>query len=118
MLNPKLKDVWIYRNAIVKEVYDGDTYTVDIDLGFDIWAKKQKIRLFGLDTPEVRGKERPQGLIVRDLMRKMILGKKIEVHTLQSKKGKYGRWLGVIYLEDENINEFLINNGHAKKAFY
>ena len=49
-------------NAIVTKVYDGDTITVDIDLGLGVWLKKQTIRLYGINTPELRGDEREEGL--------------------------------------------------------
>ena len=38
----------------VLRVVDGDTVDVDIDLGFSTWLKKQRIRLYGIDTPETR----------------------------------------------------------------
>ena len=47
--------------AIVISVYDADTITVDIDLGFHIWARSEKIRLFGIDAPEVRGPSARRG---------------------------------------------------------
>ena len=42
-----------YKCTVVK-IIDGDTVDVDIDLGFDVWLKKQRIRLYGVDTPESR----------------------------------------------------------------
>ena len=99
--------------AIVTQVYDGDTITVDIDLGFDVILKKQKIRLLGIDTPEVRGPERANGLISRDALRGRILDKQVIIKT--EKRGKYGRWLGIIYIKDTNINQWLINEGYAKE---
>ena len=36
---------------------DGDTVDVDIDLGFSTWLKKQRIRLYGIDTPESRTRD-------------------------------------------------------------
>ena len=48
--------MWIYR-AIVKKVYDADTITVDIDLGFGVWLFKQSIRLLHVDALEIRGKK-------------------------------------------------------------
>ena len=42
-----------YSCKIVK-VIDGDTADVDIDLGFGVWLKKQRIRFYGIDTPESR----------------------------------------------------------------
>jgi len=79
--------------AKVTKVYDGDTFTVDIDLGLGVWMHGQKIRLYGVDTPEVRGKERARGIQVRDYVRELILGENVLLRTFKDKKGKYGRWL-------------------------
>jgi len=45
-----------YKCKIIK-VIDGDTTDVDIDLGFGVWLKKQRIRFFGIDTPESRTRD-------------------------------------------------------------
>jgi len=105
--------MWEYR-AFVRKVYDGDTITVDFDLGFDILLKNQKIRLAGINAPEVRGEQRAEGLISRDALRSRIANKWIRIKTEKDKKGKYGRWIGTVILDDENINEWLINEGFAK----
>ena len=101
--------------ATVTKVYDGDTITVDFDLGFGILIRKQKIRLLGINTPEVRGPEKPQGIISRNALRQRILGKVVTVKTSKDKKGKYGRWLGEVFMEEENINQWLITEGYAKE---
>ncbi len=101
--------------ATVTKVYDGDTITVDFDLGFGILIRKQKIRLLGINTPEVRGPEKPQGIISRNALRQRILGKVVTIKTSRDKKGKYGRWLGEVFVEDENINQWLISEGYAKE---
>jgi len=101
--------------ATVTKVYDGDTITVDFDLGFGILIRKQKIRLLGVNTPEVRGAEKPEGIISRDALRQRILGKVVTVRTSKDKKGKYGRWLGEVFMEEENINQWLISEGYAKE---
>ena len=101
--------------AFVRKVYDGDTITVDIDLGFGIWVKKQKLRLYGIDTPEVRGESRPEGLKSRDALIDRVLNKEIKIKTQKDKKGKYGRWLATIYDEsDESINDWLLRENYAK----
>jgi len=110
-------DTYIY-NAYVTSVYDGDTITCNINCGFGVELKKQKIRLFGLNTPEVRGEEKAEGIVSRDKLRERILDKEILLKTKKDKKGKYGRYLGVVYLGDENINEWLVESGLAKKAEY
>ncbi len=110
-------------NAVVKSVYDGDTITVDIDLGLKTWIKAEKIRLHGINAPEIRGASRPKGLAARDFLREMILGKKIIVRTIKDKKGKYGRYLGEIIIVNENgtetnINDLLVQKGYAEYKEY
>ena len=55
--------------AIIIEVYDGDTVTADIDLGFNTWRMGEKLRLARINAPEVRCKERSEGLKARDWLR-------------------------------------------------
>jgi micrococcal nuclease len=99
--------------AHVVSIYDGDTITADIDLGFGVILRKQKIRLAYIDTPEIRGEERDKGLLARDYLRDLILDKEITLKTLKDKSGKYGRWLGIIYYDQTNVNDLLIAEGHA-----
>lgn len=99
--------------AFVRKVYDGDTVTVDIDLGFDVVLKGQKIRLVRINAPEVRGKERADGLKSRDALREKIGNKWIKIKTQKDKKGKYGRWLGEIWIDEVCVNDWLIQEGHA-----
>ena len=100
--------------AYVTGVYDGDSITIDIDLGFGIIMKKQKIRLAEIDTPELRGDEREQGLISRDWLREKILEKNISINTIKDTTGKYGRYIGYIYLNGINLNEQMLNEGLAE----
>lgn len=110
-------DVYTYK-AFVTSVYDGDTITCDIDCGFGIVLKKQKIRLYGLNAPEVRGESKELGIITRDKLRERILNKDIYLKTIKDKKGKYGRYIATIYIETENINDWLVQNNLAVKAEY
>ena len=57
----RLKSRLYYYAAYVSDVYDGDTFTVDIDLGLGLWRRDQKIRLWKVNTPEVSGEEREEG---------------------------------------------------------
>jgi micrococcal nuclease len=107
-------DLYIYR-AYVKAVYDGDSITCDISLGFYVTLRDQKIRLLGINTPEIRGEQREQGLISRDRLREKILDKWVVIQTQKDKKGKYGRWLGEIWLEDECVNDWLLKEGYAEE---
>ena len=101
--------------AYVRKVYDGDTITVDIDLGFGIVIHNQKIRLLRINTPEIRGPERESGLKSRDALRGKIANKWIRLQTKKDKKGKYGRWLGEVWIDNTNINDWLLTEGLAEE---
>ena len=117
--NKHLSNEYCYPIEIVS-VYDGDTITVNIDLGFGVELKKQKIRLYGINTPEVRGSSRDLGIISRDYVREKILDKNIMLQSIKDKKGKYGRWLGIVLMEEEkvNLNKELISKNLAIFADY
>ncbi len=98
-------------------VYDGDTVTAMVDLGF-LHFQEMKLRLYGIDTPELRGPERKQGIIVRDILREMILNKEVTIRSYKDKQGKYGRYLANIITEDGlEVNQWLVDNGHAKEYY-
>lgn len=114
--------------AIVDSVYDGDTIKVSIDLGLGIWRRSQTIRLWGIDTPEIRGKEREEGKRVGDFVRELLEGKEILLRTIldkhgQDKTGKFGRLLGEILLDGQdgkliNVNQLLVEKGMALVKTY
>lgn len=91
--------------ATVTDVYDGDSITVNIDLGFWIIMHEQKIRLYGINAPEIKGIDREKGLQSKEWLKNKILGKTIILQTIKDKSEKYGRLLGVIYLPEISINE-------------
>ena len=111
--------LYLYR-ATVTSVYDGDTITVDIDLGFSVVLRNIKLRLLGIDTPEMRGgtpETKSYAKKARDYVREKCLGKEIYVES--RKKGKYGRYLAIIWtVEDDeksekSINDLLLENNLA-----
>lgn len=103
--------------AKVLSIYDGDSLRLDIDLGFKVVMHNQRVRLLGIDAPEVRGDERDQGLITRDHLRELLQDKEVIIKTFKDKYGKYGRWLVDVFLPSEdgllNINRHLIDEGLA-----
>ncbi len=106
-----------YKIKEILKVYDGDTITVMIDLGFGV-QKKEKLRLALIDAPEVRGESRPEGLVSRDWLRQRLndatkAGEDIIIRTFRDRKGKYGRYIAVIYINEVDINLQMINEGHA-----
>jgi len=102
---------YIYK-ANVLNVVDGDTIDVSIDLGFGTF-RSERLRLFGINAWETKGCEREQGLIAKDYLTQLILDKNIVIQTFKDKKGKYGRYLAQIYLDELDINADLIIRGHA-----
>jgi micrococcal nuclease len=118
-----MEKVLYHYKAIIIEVYDGDTCTIDIDLGLNIWNKGEKIRLNRINAPELRGDEKTKGLESRDYLRSLILAKEVFIETIKDKKEKYGRYLAEVWLEDENgkfinINDEMVKNGLAKYQTY
>lgn len=101
-----------YKATVVK-VIDGDTIDVDIDLGFYTVLLKQRVRLYGIDAPEVRGKERFAGLESKSWLKQQIENKVIELVTFKDAKGKYGRWLGIVYMASKNVNQQMVELGLA-----
>ncbi len=105
--------------AVVKRIYDADTIWVDISTGFRQWILNEPIRLFGINAPELRGSQRPQGLRSRDALRaKLPVGTEIVLETIKDKKGKYGRYLGIVWLGKTNINKWLVRRGYAEEKMY
>lgn len=101
-------------------IYDADTVRIVADLGFGLTSELGPCRLYGLDAPEVRGPERPQGLAARDFLRDLIEpGAWFTIRTFKDDKGKYGRYLVEISLDDgTNVNDLLIETGHAVARTY
>ena len=98
-------------NCKIRRVVDGDTIDVDIDLGFDTWKCGERIRLFGVDCPECRSRDKEEkaaGLAAKDFVKRLLHDG--GTYTLTTKeKGKFGRYLGVIFISDKtSINAALV----------
>lgn len=102
-------------NATVVKVVDGDTVDLDIDLGFYM-KTRQRIRLANIDAPEMRGKEKQQGKEAKAFLKELLLTEDNKVQVETVKTGKFGRWLGVLYLKqlDHSVNAEMIDKGHAE----
>jgi micrococcal nuclease len=108
--------MYTYKANIVR-VVDGDTVIADIDLGFNIWQKDQSIRLSGINAPELKGATLEAARQSRQFLEKLVLNKRVVIRTEKDKREKYGRWLGVIQIEEDKnlieINRRMIAEGHA-----
>ena len=108
-----------YRCKVVK-IIDGDTVDVDIDLGFGVWLHKERVRLYGIDTPESRTRdleEKKYGLAAKDFLTGMLDDDQIILKTHKDKTGKFGRILGELWrtsnYTDKSINRYMIEKHHA-----
>ena len=101
----------------VKRVVDGDTVDVVIDLGFDIHYSS-RVRLYGIDTPESRTRnkdEKVRGIMSKEYLIDALSKGQVVIKTYRDKKGKFGRVLGEMYVEDTNINLMMVDEYLAVK---
>jgi micrococcal nuclease len=104
-------------NVNVTRVVDGDTVDVDIDLGFGMIYKKQRVRMMGIDTPESRTRdleEKFYGKESKKFLETLLL--EAPVTLVSHEKGKFGRILGELFIYgnmDRSVNQMMIDNFHA-----
>tara|TARA_A100001037_G_C14893951_1_gene519707 strand:- start:33 stop:395 length:363 start_codon:yes stop_codon:yes gene_type:complete len=107
--------------CVVTRVVDGDTVDVDIDLGFGVWLKKQRVRLMGVNAPESRTRdleEKKRGLAAKEFVKAFCPEGQV-VKLRSHDRGKFGRILGEIIVfdskldQESTINQMLIREGHA-----
>ena len=102
--------------------YDGDTIDLIIDVGFKM-TTRQRIRLLGVNTPELRGASKEKGLYWRDMTRKWLKDAKdkskeewyLKINTFKS--DAFGRYLADISREsitNKSLGQYLIRIGCPK----
>jgi micrococcal nuclease len=109
-----------YRATILK-IVDGDTVDVDIDLGFGIWIRNERVRIAGIDTPESRTRDKEEkkfGLLAKARLKELLKTDDVILQTQIDKsgedaKGKFGRILGDFILDNTTAGATLIAEGHA-----
>ena len=112
--------MWTYRAKVIR-VVDGDTVDVDIDLGFGIWQKNERVRIMGIDTPESRTRDKEEkkyGLAAKAYVERFLDDEWLTLKTAEfNAVGKFGRILGSLYrtssFADQSLNEYLIEKHHA-----
>jgi endonuclease YncB( thermonuclease family) len=130
----------------LKGIYDADTQTFDFLLGMGVVLRDQTVRLWGIDAWELRGPEKPRGVEALAYARSVLFKdeggtlkpRPIVLRTYEDKRGKYGRWLVEVFvqtgfrpaftdrggtdqparIEWVNLNEALVENGHAEVVDY
>ena len=115
----KMAQLHFYGVKEVVKIVDGDTVDLLIDLGFDL-SIKIRVRMSGINAWESRTrnlKEKKLGLAAKDRLRELCeqAMEKKSLKILTTEKGKYGRYLGVLYGNGKNINDLLVSEGHAHR---
>ena len=111
-----------YRCKIIK-IIDGDTVDVDIDLGFGIWHHKERVRIYGLDAPESRTRDKIEkvfGKFAKQCVKDWLpTGSIQKLVTEKDKSGKFGRILGKFRVHEPHLdryvilNDFMVDNHYA-----
>ena len=115
-----------YKCTILR-VVDGDTVDVDIDLGFGVWMRKERVRLLGIDTPESRTSDKVEkvyGNLAKDFVKSYLpVGSSQTLQTEKDKTGKFGRILGRFLVYDNvtdahvHLGDFMIRE-HLAVAYH
>ena len=109
---------YTYRVLEITKVVDADTIDVVLDLGLHVRVHR-RLRFMGIDTWEVRGSEREQGLIAKERLEEMLANEEdVYVQTVMDSEGKYGRLLAWLWTEQSHdvltcLNEQLLAEGHG-----
>ena len=111
----------------IDRVVDGDTVDVDIDLGFGIWLRKERVRLHGIDTPESRTRdleEKKYGLAAKSYVQSFLpVGSMQTLRTTKDDKGKFGRILGEFVVYDtvtdssRTLNQIMIDEHYGVEYY-
>jgi len=117
-------------DVTVIKVVDGDTVDVDIDLGFGVTLRDERVRIMGIDTPESRTRDKVEDLFgeAAKARLKELMAEGAKLITTENKKGedmkgKFGRILGDFKVERyegqpaELVTDILVEEGHAVAYF-
>ena len=116
-----------YKSKILR-VVDGDTVDVDLDLGFGVWLRDERVRIMGIDTPESRTSDKMEkifGIAAKERLSSLLGADATLLSQVKSNgenmKGKFGRILGDFEVEKNGerrmATDVLIEEGHAVAYF-
>jgi endonuclease YncB( thermonuclease family) len=111
------ENIFILSPKQIVEVYDGDTFKIDLPSQHPLFGADLAIRVFGIDTPEIRGtSEEVKALAYKAKNRTQELlsnAKTIELKNPQ--RGKYFRVAAEVWIDGESLGEKLKDEGLAKE---
>ncbi len=93
----------------VARVIDGDSLWVEPPAP----AAPVELRLEGIDAPEICQAWGPEA---KQALAELLQGKQVSVRTVG--RDSYGRTLGTVYLDTQNINKLMVQEGHAWSTRY
>jgi micrococcal nuclease len=103
--------------GVVKNVVDGDTIDVFVDLGLNHYAYIT-VRLKGIDVWEIRKEQRPQGLVAKERVQDLVLNKQVFLKTFKDTQS-FGRYVAEVFFFDSHgvirsLGDVLREEGHEK----
>lgn len=112
-------------DVVLLKAVDGDTVDVDIDLGFGVWLKEERVRIMGIDTPESRTSDEVEKLFgkaakerLKELLHEGAVLVTTEEKNGEDMRGKFGRILGDFKTPDGRmVTDVLIEEGHCVAYF-
>jgi len=112
-------------DVVLLKAVDGDTVDVDIDLGFGVWLKDERVRIMGIDTPESRTSNKVEKLFglaakkrLKELLKEGATLITTEDKSGEDMKGKFGRILGDFKIADGRlVTEVMAEEGHCVPYF-
>jgi micrococcal nuclease len=112
---PTFADRYVYAARCV-QVIDGDTLDLDIDLGFHVTIR-QRVRLRGIDTPELRGKDKDRAVAARTEVTIWTDGVELLIRTELDETDKYGRLLADVWVDGlaTSLSDHLVERGMARR---
>jgi len=113
-------NLYWYRVVSVIDTHDGDTTKVLIDHGRRIYSEI-KLRIEGIDAPELKGDTLEKARVARDAARSWLSapGRKLVVRTYKD-PGSYDRYTAEIYdaETEERFSQYMLDNGFAVEYDY
>jgi micrococcal nuclease len=115
------------RKATVTDVYDGDSITLDINLGFGVILSQQKFRLSRIDTPEkqsnnskrVYASEKAVAIEIQEWLKSILIGKTVYIKSLSTTS--FNRLVGEVWVDIDDrtmhVNQYMIDHGLAREYF-
>lgn len=110
------EDIFTLSSDQIVEVYDGDTFKIDLPGMHALFGDNLSIRVLGIDTPEMKGTSdqiKALAMQAREITEKALLGgTKIELRNAE--RGKYFRVVAEVWIDGESLADTLKAKGLAK----